>query len=411
MGLWGVEQGERYVRKLMISACALMLIALGYTATAFAKELRVGTCGKSGYPTIQAAVNAASPGDSIKVCAGTYVEQVTVPAGKDKLTLQSEKPLQAIIKAPAAMADPKAIVRVNGAQDVKIREFTIAGPGGSGCDSLRYGVRVDNGGSATIEKNDIVDIRDQPFGGCQNGVGILVGRNAETTTGSATIKDNTIERYQKNGMTIDNTGSSATIEHNTITGWGPTATIAQNGIQISRGATASAKNNDVSGNVYTPQTDASTGVLLFQPGDTNVEHNDFDSNDVGVYAILVGGGVSVKGNTATASTYDGIALDAATGSTVTDNDSNGNDVGIGLYSISGPTTGVLLKGNKAANNATYGFYADSGTSNNTFRDGKASGSGVFDCRDESVGAGTAGTANFWLNVKGATSSPPSLCKP
>ena len=58
------------------------------------------------------------------------------------------------------MTDPKAIVRVNGAQDVTIRHFTITGPGGGGCDSIRYGVRVDGDGSALITDNHITEIRD-----------------------------------------------------------------------------------------------------------------------------------------------------------------------------------------------------------------------------------------------------------
>jgi hypothetical protein len=52
-------EGENKVKRLVMSACALTLIALGLTANAFAKELRVGTCAKGGYATIQAAVNAA----------------------------------------------------------------------------------------------------------------------------------------------------------------------------------------------------------------------------------------------------------------------------------------------------------------------------------------------------------------
>ena len=41
------------------------------------------------YPTIQAAVDAASPGDTIIVYPGTYTENVDV--NKDHLTIQSEK--------------------------------------------------------------------------------------------------------------------------------------------------------------------------------------------------------------------------------------------------------------------------------------------------------------------------------
>ena len=39
------------------------------------------------YPTIQSAVTAAGPGDTINVAAGTYNENVVIPAGKDDLRI------------------------------------------------------------------------------------------------------------------------------------------------------------------------------------------------------------------------------------------------------------------------------------------------------------------------------------
>ena len=38
-------------------------------------------------------------------------------------------------------------------------------------------MRIDDGGSALVTDNHITQIRDTPFSGCQNGVGVLVGRN------------------------------------------------------------------------------------------------------------------------------------------------------------------------------------------------------------------------------------------
>jgi hypothetical protein len=226
------------------------------------------SCNDPGYPTIQSAVNASASGDRINVCPGTYTEEVTIPAGTNNILLRSVQFWAAVIKAPPLMIGPtKSIVRVSGAQGVTILAFTITGPGGTGCDSLRYGVRVDSGGSADILGNHITHIHDTPFSGCQNGVAVLVGREADTTIGSARILGNVIDTYQKNGPTVSNGGSYAEIAFNRILGVGPTAVIAQNGVQASSGATASIRHNFVAGHIYAPQAVASTGILLFRSGE------------------------------------------------------------------------------------------------------------------------------------------------
>ena len=145
-------------------------------------------CPNRDYPTIQLAVDNATPGDKIKVCRGTYLEQVTIPAGKDGLTLFSEGAFQAVIKAPPTMATPLAIVRVDGAQNVTLRHFTITGPGYGGCNSIRYGVFVYDGGSALITDNHITEIRDIGFSGCQNGLGVAVGRQRRQPTRSSELR-------------------------------------------------------------------------------------------------------------------------------------------------------------------------------------------------------------------------------
>src|SRR3546814_20557140 len=70
------------------------------------------------------------------------------------------------------------------------------------CNSIRYGVFVDNGGSALITDNHITEIRDLglTLSGCQNGIGVSVGRALPPdgpTTGSATVVHNLIDKYQK----------------------------------------------------------------------------------------------------------------------------------------------------------------------------------------------------------------------
>ena len=377
------------MKRTFLPLFAFALLALGAQA-ASAKVITVDDngldCRKADFNTIQAAVTAAAPGDTIKVCAGTYVEQVVIPAGKNDLTLRSHTPLAAVIKAPPAMVNEKAIVLVRGAQNVTIDAFTIAGPGGGICDSIRYGVRIDGGASAALSHNHITEIRDNPFGGCQNGNAIQVGRQFEGQTGTAKITKNKIDRYQKSGVVVDGTGSGAEIRDNEITGVGPTATIAQNGVQISRNATADVQGNEISQNLYSPQTFASAGVLVFNTsGGVAIEHNILSHNDESVYSDT-NTGLVVRHNKISNSTFDGVGLITTTGATVSHNFSE--DSGFdGIY-VSSDSTNNLITNNQMEDNADH------------------------DAHDDSVGPQTGGTANTWEKNHCGSANPenkPGLC--
>jgi parallel beta-helix repeat protein len=321
------------------------------------------------YPTIQSAVNAAVPGDKIKVCRGVYIEQVTIPVGKDGVTLFSVPDLQAVIKAPPVMADPKAIVRVNGAQDVTIRHFTITGPGGTGCDSIRYGVRVDGGGSALITDNHITEIRDLlsasgALSGCQNGHAVNIGRVADAGVGTGTVVHNLIDKYQKTGVLVSNAGSSAEVAYNEVIGT-PSQTIAQNGIQVSAEAEGDVHHNKVSQNVYIPAGTVAVGMLLSsEPGPTRFHHNDVFMNE------------------------DGIGMQLS-------------------------TEGVVeISYNNVRNNLLDGIVVFDQSIENLIAHNKAFENGRFDCRDNSTGPynSPALVANQWVKDLGRTENKPGLCK-
>jgi parallel beta-helix repeat protein len=393
------------------------------------------SCNDPGYPTVQSAVTAADPGDRINVCPGTYVEQVTIPSGKDRIRLRSVERWQAVIKAPAVMVPGLGasftIVRISGAKNVTIVGFTITGPGPTGCGSLHYGVRVEDAGSANILGNHITDIRDNPLSGCQNGVAVQVGKQTDGTTGSAKIIGNVIEDYQKNGMTVSGDGSSAEVANNRVLGIGPTTLIAQNGIQVSGGATASVRNNFVAHNIYSPATVVSTGILLFSSGKVVTERNTVTSNDVGIYMFDAGTGSATRNNSSRESTFDGVAVDATSGSQVAHNqiDHNGGN-GIAVYEAAqnnrledntvenNDSSGILL--DVASNNVvSKNDVNDNGTANadktdgirinalstdNTIRNNRLKNNVTHDCHDFTVGL-----LNTWINNRGGTSSPPGLC--
>jgi parallel beta-helix repeat protein len=328
------------------------------------------SCTSPGYRTIQDAVNASVPNDTINVCTGTYSEVVVVGAGKNNLTLRSVTPLAAVIQAPPTIAldvaNSKSIVRVTVARNVTIREFTITGPGPAGCDSIRYGVRVDGNGSANVVGNHVADIRDNPFSGCQNGVGIQIGRQFEGQVGSALIAGNRIDGYQKNGLTVDNTGSRALVYGNIVTGAGPTPITAQNGIQVSRGATADVRFNRVTDNAYSLAVNgvfSATGILLYQNG----------------------------------------------ASTFASNSAARNDDNLGAYG----TSGNRISDNRFTDSSFYdGIYMGSDTANNRIDDNFLRGNTEHDCHDDSNGPNNppALVANLWTDNDGVTENRVGLCR-
>jgi parallel beta-helix repeat protein len=374
-----------------VVAVSAILVALGAPSVRALAATTLTVCPATSLPTIQAAVDAAGAGDTIQVCTATYPEQVLIPAGKNNLTLQSQTALGAIIKAPANLpaTQQSAIVHVAGATGVTISGFTVSGPGTGSCGSIGYGVLVDGDGSARVTANHITAIRDNPFSGCQNGHAIGAGLTTAgvTSTGSVVALGNQIDDYQKGGINVRGEGSVNTISGNTIEGAGPTAAIAQNAIQISRGAAATVTGNTVSRNDYAPTTNVSTGILIVTPiRNVTVAQNRFVANDVGVYAYSGNTGpLAVRGNTVTGGTY----------SIIVDESSD-----------------VLVENNTVVGAATYGLYANAGAKGNTFRNNSASGTtgeGNYDCIDQSNGTATADTANTWTRNTGDTRSPDGIC--
>jgi parallel beta-helix repeat protein len=325
------------------------------------------------FTSIQAAVLAAAPNDKILVSPGTYREQVTIPMGKDGLKLISDKHWKAIIQAPATLTGQKAIVEVDKSRDVVIEGFTITGP----MQGVQVGVLIDQGGSATVRGNHITDIRDDPMSGRQEAVGVYV------RDGMGRILGNTIDDYQKAGILVARATSSAEVAFNKVKGAGPTGVIAQVGIQVSDGAVADVHDNRVSDNRFIGPAAAASGIILFNPGSaTKVRNNEVTRNDVGI-AVSGATNAAITGNSISRSTEDGIRL------------------------IDGPK-GTLVANNESRKNGLDGIFVDSTSTNNVIRNNKLKQNKGFDAEDQSVGAGTAGTANTWQNNEGKTSSPPGL---
>jgi hypothetical protein len=141
-------------------------------------------------------------------------------------------------------------------------------------DANNYGILVDgsaNTTASTVTNTGNHNGSDFAPNGVQTGIGIYYDENS-----NGAIDNNTVNNYQKGGIVANGSGANVSITNNTVTGAGPVKFIAQNGIQVSRGATETGfSGNIVSGNIYTQNGSAapggvgssvgvvSTGVLFF----------------------------------------------------------------------------------------------------------------------------------------------------
>ena len=280
----------------------------------------------------------------IDICPGTYAEQVTilsslvltrapVPASRGAVTIE----LPAAVGADQgtglsttncqygdvgqAIAAPQSVLEICAADpdgvnttgvNVTARDLTVEGNWPADvCNDSMYGILVGGGATLSLSDSTVEHVGASPLtsaGGCQGGVALQVGFAPTSQIGRAYLSDDTVETYQKNGITVDGAGSYGDIDHVVVSGAGPTPYIAQNGIQLSFGATGSVTRSVITGNNYTGANNASAaGILIF------------------------GGGGSVCGLGAASPLVDRASL---TGNRLT-----GNDVGIGMYDLNSACTG------------------------------------------------------------------------
>ncbi len=269
------------------------------------------SCSNPGYNTVQSAVNAANSSDTVYLC-GVFKEQVFVGksitltgdpgAGLTAVgtTFSSDASDYPTVFTTSNLNLPQALLVTTG-NNINVTGLNISGPlpGNGGCAEDEYGVLALSG-SINLKNDDVANIKDTNPGlnGCQFGVGIQIGRTYWHTTtwayatpnpdfsASANIDGTTVSGYAKNGITVDGTGSSADIDGSIVAGGGNGQVAAQNGIQISRGATGSVSNNTIADNAYNGSGEATAaGILVYGGGgdplatNVSVTNNKLVDND------------------------------------------------------------------------------------------------------------------------------------
>jgi hypothetical protein len=271
------------------------------------------SCEHPGYSHIQEAVRG--PGTAIHVCAGTYEEQVQIErsvaitgygAPTLKLGATTANATTTCDKANEELSpkkpDQDAISICSGKVSIKNLNVDAIWPGepvgpSVSCGYNLTGILVAGGADLTLSGATVTGAAPQKINGCQYGVGVLVGIPESGSIGeaSATLTSDTIKGYEKNGIAVAGEGVQAKISKVTVTGAGPTEELAQNGIGIQEGATATVTDATISGNVCTEagacgpdELDQAAGAGLYfldAAAGSSVKTSTIDENGVGVEAF------------------------------------------------------------------------------------------------------------------------------
>jgi hypothetical protein len=295
-------------------------------------------CPNADFTRIQDAVYAATPGASIRICRGVYVEQVKINKPLDIDADSGAILMPAPIKQNTTSlfdASPLATaILVADTTDVSIAGLVVDGTnaGISECSPLLLGITFQNA-SGAIQRVTLRNFRLGPgFGGCQSGLGIFV-QSGGGGISRVSIDKCTVHDFQKNGITANEVGTEVTIRGNVVTGIGPTTGAAQNGIQIGFGAGGSIDGNTVSNMVWSPCVSVktcaavATNILVTQSDGVEVTENTVGISQVGIFVHGNQGEVETN-ETFASSVFDGIRIEGDQGEVRSNHVFNGAEAGV-----------------------------------------------------------------------------------
>jgi hypothetical protein len=326
------------------------------------------SCSTPEFNSIQTAITAAAPGTEIRVCKGSYAEQLTI---EKELSIVGEAGVT--VKLPASPAnsatscditkageEDQDLIAICGAAKVAISGVTLDAKwtGPATCGKQFYGILAGGGANLTVSESSIVHAGAEPINGCQQGVAVQIGHAANSQIATAMLSNDKISGYQKNGPTVDGKGSSATISGVTVEGAGPTPATAQNGIQVSRGALATITGSTIKGNEcnvascgnanFEKLEEDAAGVLFFeQAKGSSVTKSVINNNDLGVSHIAASGAAeaqaAISEDTLEGDRYASVMLGQGF-ATVNNSTMIGGSVGILVLQFAGQAFGPMGTG-------------------------------------------------------------------
>lgn len=384
-------RGGRLRAKWWTIATAATLVLL-LAATVQAATLNVGP-GQT-YTTIQAAVTAASPGDTIHVAAGTYAEQVTIAKaltleGAGATTVIKPTSLTTYVTTPSVAGSTKctgAVVVNNAGGSVTIKDLKVDASSLNTDRTLWFSPTValmkfagvfyynTSGTIDNVVSTNTNHITIAPTGASTWGRQVQsfkIDADA-TTTVSVEIKNCTASTFLGEAISVGwNTPTHITvnIHNNAITGDGSLTTRRQNGIYVYYATVTAVSHNTISNVVYRSGMNWATGIVIVSiPSGAVIEHNAITNCDFGITDTF-SSGVTIQHNDITGS---------------------GHDYGTGVYLDNGMAnlTGIVVDGNTIAGGfgnggiCMQGWYPDGHTVNATITNNTITGPnsywGIYD---------------------------------
>jgi parallel beta-helix repeat protein len=330
-------------------------------------------CPQADFNSIQAAVVVAQPGDKILVCRGVYLETVLV--NKPDLRIEAQAaPGEVVLQAPAGPVAPLFGFHLLNTTGVLVQEFTVHGFGDAN-------IRIEGGSGNTLRKNVTT------LSGIGSGIRVI---NSSTNV----VEQNSSSANQGAGITV--TGAAA---FNNIIRHNETFLNGQAGLQIVTSGLGNVlfRNDSHENPIGLRNVVSAHGSVI--------ENNHVFAN---VQGIIVGAstGVTVRNNRSERNTEFGIRLQNGAANNLVEknevlqNDQDGIRLQPAVAAGSGPVVVNIVQMNHVRRNGRDGIRVfDSLAAENTIERNVIRESGEHDAHDDSVGPGTGGTANFWINNK------------
>lgn len=332
-------------------------------------------CPQAHFNSIQAAVDAAQPGDKILVCRGVYPENVLVEKAGLRIEAHAA-PGEVVLQGPGLTELGFHVLNTTG---VLLQGFTVR--------QFRTGILIQRGGTNVLRKNVTT----------ANQRGIEVFNSADNVVEQNTSFLNT-ELRVPGGVFVAGSGSTRNIiRHNEA---------SQNDSGI--GTIGAGPDNILFGN--RSYANMRYGILnAVGSHRTVIENNHVFGNAQGGIHIGASNDVSARNNRSEENTGFGIRLANRAANNLVEKNQLFENTEDGVL-LETNVTANIVQLNHIRQNGRDGIRADATSGGNTIERNVMLESGEHDAHDDSVGAGSGGTANIWLGNHCQTMNRPGLCR-